>query len=90
MFEAGELIRTRVMNPDGHTRIPAYLRGRPGRILNCAGTFLFSDARASGRSDVVEPLYTVLFTARDLWGADADVTGSLAADLFESYLEKHT
>jgi nitrile hydratase len=78
------------MNPDGHTRIPAYLRGRPCRILNCAGTFLFSDARANGKPDVVQSLYTVLFAARDVWGADADGTTSLVADLFESYLEKRT
>lgn len=88
MFEPGERVRTRVMNPDGHTRIPVYLRGRPGRVLTCAGTFLFSDARVAGQPDVREALYTVLFAAGDLWGADADPTQTIAADLFESYLER--
>jgi nitrile hydratase subunit beta len=88
IFEAGERVRTRVMNPDGHTRIPVYLRGRPGRVLNFAGVFRFSDAVVAGRPEVVEPLYTVMFAARDLWGADADPSQSVTADLYESYLEK--
>ena len=86
MFEAGQRVRTRVMNPDGHTRIPVYLRGRPGRIERCAGVFLFSDAVVAGRHEE-QALYTVTFAARDLWGADADGSQSLAADLYESYLE---
>ena len=86
-FEVGQAVRTRLMNPDGHTRIPVYLRGRSGRIEDVAGTFDLSDARAKGIRDVRERLYTVLFAARDVWGADADPTQTLAADLYESYLE---
>jgi nitrile hydratase len=88
MFEPGERVRTRVMNPDGHTRIPVYLRGRPGSIVRCAGVFRLSDAVVAGHPEVEEPLYTVMFSARDLWGTDADGSQSLAADLYESYLEK--
>lgn len=88
-FEPGERVRTRVMNPDGHTRIPVYLRGRPGSIVRCAGVFRFSDAVVAGRP-VDQALYTVMFSARDLWGADADSSQTLAADLYESYLEKDT
>ena len=86
-FEVGQPVRARVMNPDGHTRLPAYLRGRPGRIERIAGVFDLSDARAKGIRGVSEPLYTVLFDARDLWGADADARQTLTADLYESYLE---
>ena len=86
-FEVGQAVRTRVMNPDGHTRMPVYLRGRSGRIEGVAGVFHLSDARARGIRDVREPLYTVLFSARDVWGADADPAQTLTADLYESYLE---
>jgi nitrile hydratase len=75
------------MNPNGHTRLPVYLRGRPGRVLSCIGTFPLSDVRAAGAPADREPLYTVLFDARDVWGHDADATQTLTADLFESYLE---
>jgi nitrile hydratase len=86
-FEPGERVRTRVMNPAGHTRIPVYLRGRPGCIVRHAGVFPFSDAVVAGKPRS-EALYTVLFSARDLWGADADGSQTIAADLYESYLEK--
>lgn len=86
-FSAGDRIRTRRDNPDGHTRIPVYLRGRSGVIEKVAGTFPFSDAEAKGIRGVREPLYTVAFQAAELWGGDADPSESLAADLFESYLE---
>jgi nitrile hydratase len=86
-FSVGDPVRTRIDNPDGHTRIPVYLRGRPGRIEAISGRFLFSDAEAKGIHGVREALYTVAFRATDLWGADADPTQTLAADLFESYLE---
>lgn len=88
MFQAGERVRTKVMNPDGHTRLPLYLRGRPGRILNYAGTFPLSDARAGIKRDIAEALYTVEFKALDVWGSDADATSTIVADLFESYMEK--
>jgi hypothetical protein len=51
--------------------------------------FPFSDAVVAGRP-VDQALYTVMFWARDLWGADADSSQTLAADLYESYLEKDT
>lgn len=87
-FEVGQRVRTRTNNPDGHTRIPVYLRGRRGRIEAIPGRFLFSDAEAKGIRGVRELLYTVAFSATELWGADADPTQTLAADLYESYLEQ--
>lgn len=86
-FEVGQPVRARIMNPDGHTRLPAYLRGRQGRIECIAGVFDVSDARAKGVRNVREPVYTVLFDARDVWGADADPRQTLTADLYERYLE---
>ena len=75
------------MNPSGHTRLPVYLRGRPGLVLSRIGAFPLSDVRAAGRPAEKEQLYTVLFDARDVWRRDADTTQTLTADLFESYLE---
>jgi nitrile hydratase len=85
-YSVGEHVRTRVMNPDGHTRLPGYLRGRRGEIEKITGVYPLSDARAKGvKRD--EAVYTVLFRAPDIWGSDADPGGTITADLFESYLE---
>jgi nitrile hydratase subunit beta len=87
MFGLGDRVRTRVMNPAGHTRLPIYLRGRPGRIEHVLGTLPFPDRRAEGSAGATQTAYTVRFATGDLWGADADARGSICADLFESYLE---
>jgi len=87
MFRVGDCVRTRLMNPPGHTRLPVYLRGRVGYIEHLLGTLPFSDRRAEGVRSATETAYTVRFAARDLWGADGDAHGSVCADLFESYLE---
>ena len=87
MFAIGDRVRTKVMNPAGHTRLPAYLRGRPGSIVWVLGTLPFSDARAAGDNAAAQVAYTVRFANADIWGSDGDPHGSVCADLFESYLE---
>jgi hypothetical protein len=77
IFDAGVRVRTRAQTPNGHTRLPKYLAGREGRIVQNLGTFAFPD-------DVIRnivrnvTLYTVEF-------ADGDLV--VRADLFEPYLE---
>ncbi len=87
MFAIGDSVRTRVMNPPGHTRLPVYLRGRPGRIEAVLGVLPYADARAAGTRDARQIAYTVRFDARDVWGSDAEHGSSICADLYESYLE---
>ncbi|HZY99178.1 MAG TPA: SH3-like domain-containing protein [Candidatus Baltobacteraceae bacterium] len=89
-FNLGDRVRTYLKNPEGHTRLPAYLRGRVGRIERVVGAFPFSDERASGNAGAArQTLYTVCFAGRDVWGDDAQAA-SISADLFESYLEPLT
>lgn len=90
MFRPGERVRTRLMNPAGHTRLPQYLRGRPGTIECVLGKMPFADRRAAGETDATETAYTVRFEAADVWGVDAEPRSAVCADLFESYLEART
>lgn len=80
-FGVGDAVRTR---PTGaiHTRLPAYAAGKPGRIETLHGGFLLADAHHLGQRRA-EMLYTVVFTARDLWGHDGD---PVSLDLWDSYL----
>ena len=87
MYAVGDAVRTRVMNPAGHTRLPTYLRGRPGRIEYVLGALPFPDARAAGVAGAMQTAYTVRFASADLWGVDGDPGAGVCADLFESYLE---
>lgn len=86
-FSPGDVVTTRNQHPRGHTRLPRYARGRRGVIYRIHGAHPLADARAAGRGACLEPLYSVRFEARDLWGGSADGPGAVYLDLWESYLE---
>ena len=86
-FAPGERVRTRNVNPPGHTRLPRYARGRRGVIESVRGCHVFPDAAAAGHREEARWLYTVAFDARELWGEDADPGLTVSIDAFEPYLE---
>jgi nitrile hydratase beta subunit len=86
-FAAGDRVRTRIINPPGHTRLPRYARGRSGVIESIRGCHVFPDAAAAGRDDVAHWLYTVVFDGRELWGDGADPALKVSIDAWEPYLE---
>ncbi len=75
-------------HPDGHTRLPRYARGRTGVIERLHGAHVFPDSNAHGRGEDPRPLYTVRFTAQELWGEAADPRDGVRLDLWEPYLER--
>lgn len=86
-FQLGDRIVTRNVHVHGHTRLPRYARGKRGVIHLFQGVETLPDANAHDRGPSPEPLYSVRFDARELWGASADGPGSVFIDLWESYLE---
>jgi nitrile hydratase subunit beta len=88
LFRRGETTRTKVMNPATHTRLPRYARGKIGIIEAVRGAFVFPDSNAHGAGEDPRWLYTVKFSGRELWGADADPTLTVSIDAFEPYLER--
>lgn len=86
-FHPGQRVRARNMHPFGHTRLPRYLRGRRGEIVRVNGVHVFPDSSAHGLGDDPQWLYTVRFTARELWGDDRNAADTVHADLWEPYLE---
>jgi nitrile hydratase len=88
LFKIGDAVRAKVMNPSGHTRLPRYVRGRPGKIVHVHGVHVFPDSNAAGRGEGPQWLYSVAFDARELWGEDARAGDEIRIDLFEPYLER--
>jgi nitrile hydratase len=86
-FAVGERVRAKNMHPQGHTRLPRYVRGHVGIVELVHGTHVFPDASAQGRGDEAQWLYTVRFNGRELWGEQGDPTLSVSVDAWESYLE---
>jgi nitrile hydratase len=85
-FVVGSRVRAREMNPQGHTRLPRYARGKEGVVERVHGAHVFPDASARGKSEPVW-LYTVAFSSRELWGEDADPKLTVSIEAFEPYLE---
>jgi nitrile hydratase len=86
-FATGDAVRARNLHPHGHTRLPRYARGRVGAIDRVHPAFVFPDTNAHGAGENPEHVYAVRFTARELFGEEADARASVCLDLFESYLE---
>ena len=87
LFGAGDRVRARLINPRHHTRLPRYIRGRPGVIERVHGCFVFPDTRAHGQGECPQWCYAVRFAGQDLWGPDAEPGTAVLADCWESYLE---
>ena len=86
-FAVGDVVLARNDHPTGHTRLPRYVRGRRGRIVRVDGVFVFPDTNAYGAGENPTWLYTVAFTAQELWGASGDPDGIVTVAAFEPYLE---
>ncbi len=71
-FKAGDRVRTKNLNPTGHTRLPRYAR---------------DNAHATTGEKVPQHCYAVRFEGRELWGPDAGPRDAVFVDCFEPYLE---
>ena len=87
-FAVGDAVRARNVHPNGHTRLPRYVRGRIGVVERLHGAHVFPDVHAHDGGEDPRPLYTVRFSARELWGPDAPERDSVSLDLWEPYLER--
>lgn len=86
-FTAGQPVRTKNINPTGHTRLPRYARNKVGVIEMVHGVFVFPDTNAHDGGENPQWLYTVTFTGPELWGEGADKMLLTSIDAWESYLE---
>ena len=86
-YKIGDRVRTMVMHPKGHTRLPRYARGKIGVIERMHGAHVLPDTNAHGLGEQPDWLYTVTFEARELWGRDADPNSTVSVEAWEVYLE---
>jgi len=85
-FAPGDPVVTRHVHPRGHTRLPRYARGKRGVVDRVHGIHVFPDTNAHGGGEAPEPLYSVRFAARELWGESAEPNAVVHLDCWESYL----
>ena len=86
-FQTGQKVRARNINPVTHTRLPRYARGKPGTIERDHGVWVFADTVAYSLGEKPQHLYSVRFSARELWGEEAAPQDAVYIDLYDDYLE---
>ncbi len=86
-FAVGDTVRTRVIHPAGHTRLPRYARGKRGEVVAVHGAHVLPDANSRDEGEQPQWLYTVRFDGRELWGPEADPALTVTIEAWESYLD---
>jgi len=67
--------------------LPRYARGKHGIIERDHGVFVFADTSAYSKGDNPQHLYSVRFSARELWGDQAAPQDAIHLDLYDDYLD---
>ena len=88
LFKVGQRVRARNMHPTGHTRLPRYARGKLGVVDRDNGVYVFPDTNAHGNGEKRQHVYSVRFSARELWGPAASPRDSVYLDMWDDYLER--
>ncbi len=93
-FAAGQRVLVRDIKREGHTHLPLYLRGKIGVIQNDQGLFVFPEAVSHNHDhdsvhdndDALQHVYSVRFSAPDIWGANTSGTHALNFNLWDYQL----
>ena len=86
LYKRGDKVHIRNINPECHTRLPRYARGKFGTVDIHHGAHIFPDSNAV---DIREGqhLYGVIFSSDELWGLEAKTNFKVNIDLWEPYLK---
>lgn len=69
-FSVGDTVCVANLHPQGHTRLPGYIRGHIGIVHKVHGCHVFADSHAKGAGEDPQWLYNVRFTSQELWSSD--------------------
>ena len=86
LYSPGDSVTTANLSVSGHTRLPAYARGKQGKITAHHGAHLFPDDCARGLENEAH-LYTVRFSSAELWPNDGKQNTAVYLDLWEPYFD---
>lgn len=87
-FHVGDRVRARNINPPGHTRLPRYARGKVGIIWRDHGVYDLPDTKAHFQGEKRQHVYSIQFSAQELWGASASQRDVVYVDMWDDYLER--
>ncbi len=83
-YAVGDTVLTKRMSTAAHSRLPTYARNARGIIITHHGAHALPDKGALGIHEG-EHLFTVSFSAVELWGPDANPRDTVTLELWEIY-----
>ena len=86
LFSVGDAVVVRNIHPEGHTRLPRYVRGKRGVVARIFGAQGFQDEPTIADSSP-QHVYSVVFEASELWGENAEPNQRLYIDMWECWME---
>ena len=88
-FRPGNGVKVKHLGKSGHVRIPFYVRGKRGKIVNFCGSYLNPEDLAIGNTaGPAIDLYRVKFAQRDLWPDDEGIPehDHLVIEIYDHWL----
>lgn len=91
-FAINDRVIVRDIEPLGHAHLPRFVRGKTGVVERRLGDFSFPitsmpDGTTESEGKNRQPVYSIRFTARELWGSDAPRKDSVNFSIWHSYLK---
>jgi nitrile hydratase subunit beta len=86
-LKLGELVTVKSDFVGGHIRLPAYIRGKTGRIVGVSPPYPFPDAAGHGLASPKQLTFDVCFKSSELWPNGAE-EAEVHVGVFHSYLCK--
>jgi nitrile hydratase len=86
-YSIGDEVVVQNLHTSTHTRCPGYVKNKTGVIDDIRGEYHVPDVYVEEQRTEIEPVYSVRFSSKDLWGADREESEYAYVDLWERYLE---
>lgn len=92
-FAVDDQVVVRDIEPVGHAHLPLFMRGKNGVVERRLGDFAFPempapDGTTKARESSRQPVYSVRFAARELWGPDAPGRDAMNFSIWHDYLKR--
>lgn len=87
LFNVGDKVIVKNRHTPTHTRLPAYIRGRTGKVARVHGCHIYPDSHAIGEGENPQWLYNIEFDSQVLWGNTDARFSHVHVDCWEPYLE---
>ncbi len=84
-FSCGDTVIISLNAPLGHTRLPQYVRGREGRVVDYCGAHSVPENNVRN-TKTFEPLYTIAFALGDLFEEHQGSADEVNVEIWERYL----